>query len=177
MRSGFYGYVPSRRQSRFHSSVTFRVMRHPWGENKSISSSFDPQEFNSLYPIVPALSNYSPHTPTTLPVALRWIMVGVIEMAAAPREEEEGEDYPRLNIFHIKLLFSNATFRKWNYSIIASTIELTGAPLLESYNYNVGNFANAAEKQSIIVVLRCVDKLKYGQKSLNKFLHACTRQV
>lgn len=53
-----------------------------------------------------------------MPVALRWIMVCVIEMAAAPREEEEGEDYPRLNIFHIKLLFSNASVREWNYSII-----------------------------------------------------------
>lgn len=36
-----------------------------------------------------------------MPVALRWIMVGVIEMAAAHRAEEEGEDYPKLLVINI----------------------------------------------------------------------------
>lgn len=45
-------------------------------------------------------------------------MVGVIEMAAAPREEEEEEeDYPRLNMFHIKLLFTSASKCNYHYII------------------------------------------------------------
>lgn len=57
----------------------------------------------------------------TVPVVLRWIIVGVTEMPAAPRKEEEGEDYSRLlviYIFHTKLFFSNLSFDKYKYYII-----------------------------------------------------------
>lgn len=102
MCSGFYGYMPRWCQSRFHSSVAFCVMGLPGGARFSrkhlhqlLVWATGVQQFVSFCPC-PALSIYFfSFFPPTVPVVLRWIMVGVTEMAAAPREEEEeGEDTP-----------------------------------------------------------------------------------
>lgn len=74
--------------TRFHCPVTFDPQQE---KTTAISSSLDAQEFNSLCPIAPVMS-ISPPPQTPMPVAPRWIMVGVIEMAAAPREEKEEEE-------------------------------------------------------------------------------------
>lgn len=102
-------------------------------ETTATSSSLDAQEFNSLCPIAPVMSISPP--PPLMPVALRWIMVGVIEMAAAPREEEEEEDYPRLNMFHVKLLFTSASKCNYHYIIygpIYGPINAMLGPLLRN---------------------------------------------
>lgn len=68
---------------------------HALVENTGISSCFEPQEFNSLSLFAPALlcPFISFLFSLAVPVVLRWITVGGTEMAAAPSEEEESEEY------------------------------------------------------------------------------------
>lgn len=118
--------------TRFHCSVTFDPQQE---KTTAISSSLDAQEFNSLCPIAPVMS-ISPPPPNPHASCSEMDHGGCNRDGSCSQGGEGGgRRGRRLNMFHIKLLFTSASKCNYHYIIYMGPIY---APPLSYINAMLG---------------------------------------